>query len=104
LLKPVIYRAAAEVSGVLPYEECIFRKRPHFAFEKEVRLSLDTYDRLYPRKSTPLGYSLRVFLNGLVERVLVHPDSGEWFLELVGGIAQRYDLHAPVERGVVGNK
>lgn len=43
LLKPVVYEKSEDVQGILLYEECFFRKRPHFAFEEEVRISLDTY-------------------------------------------------------------
>ena len=32
ILKSVIYQKADEISGVIPYEECFFRKRPHFSF------------------------------------------------------------------------
>src|SRR5439155_5597509 len=64
LLKKVIYQKAEEVSGVLPYEECFFRKRPHFSFEEEVRISLDTYSRFSPSKNTPYGYKLPVHING----------------------------------------
>ncbi len=52
ILDNVRYQLADEVQGVLRYEECFFLKRPHFAFEEEVRLNLDTYSRLHPTKKT----------------------------------------------------
>lgn len=102
LLKKVIYQKAEEVSGVLLYEECFFRKRPHFAFEKEVRISLDTYSRFNPSKNTPYGYKLQVQINSLIVSVLVHPDSPEWFIDVVNSIAAKYGVHAPVTRGSYG--
>ena len=103
IFKDVIYKNADEIKGLLLYEDCFFRKRKHFSFEKEVRISLDTYDRDKPTKNTPDGYKLPVCLNGMVDKVLVHPDSKAWFLDAVNSIADNYELHVPVERGLCGN-
>jgi hypothetical protein len=43
ILKHVSYQRPEEIPSILPYEECFFMKRPHFSFEEEVRISLDTY-------------------------------------------------------------
>ena len=104
LLKPVVYERSESVQGVLPYEECFFRKRPHFAFEDEVRISLDTYSRISPVKDTPYGYGLPASINGLVENIFVHPDSSEWFVDVVNSITKHYSVHAEVKRGRFGNK
>jgi len=103
IFKDVIYKNSDELSGVLPYEDCFFRKRQHFSFEREVRISLDTYSRVNPTKNTPYGYKLQVFLNGMIEKVLVHPDSSTWFFDAVNSVTTKYELHASVERGVYGN-
>ena len=103
IFRPVQYRDPREIQGVLPYEECFFYKRPHFAFEEEVRISFDTYSPFRPTKDTPFGHKLPVFLNGLIESILVHPDSSGWFVDVVEGIAKRYEVHAPVVRGSFGN-
>ncbi len=104
LLNPVVYERSEDMQGVLAYEECFFRKRPHFAFEEEVRISLDTYSRANPTKDTPYGYGLPAFINGLIESIYVHPDSSEWFVEVVNSITKRYAVHAEVKRGKFGNK
>lgn len=101
--KDVVYRDADEILGVLRYEDCFFRKRRHFSFEKEVRISLDTYSVRNPTKDTPPGYKLPAFLSGMINKVVVHPDSPEWFFDAVDSITKRYELHAPVERGSCGN-
>ncbi|SEM72712.1 hypothetical protein [Nitrosomonas marina] len=104
IFKDVTYNNADEVSGVLKYEDCFFRKRRHFSFEQEVRISLDTYSRYKPAKRTPYGYKLPILLSGMIDKVVVHPDSLDWFFDVVTSVAKKYCLRAPVERGVCGNK
>jgi len=104
LLKPVVYEKSADVQGVLLYEECFFRKRPHFAFEEEVRISLDTYSPANPTKNTPYGYGLPAEINDLIESIYVHPDSPEWFVNVINAITKCYAVHAEVKRGSYGNK
>jgi hypothetical protein len=104
ILKNVTYLRADEISGVLPYEECFFIKRPHFSFEEEVRISLDTYSRHSPTKKTPYGYDLLVYINGLIEKILIHPDSPDWFMDVINSITKKYEVHAPVVRGLYGTK
>ncbi len=103
-LDNVSYVKAEEVPVVLLYQDCFFRKRPHFAFEREVRISLDTYMRDHPSKKTPLGYMLPTNINVLIESILVHPDSEEWFVDVVKSIGAKYGVQAPVERGSYGTK
>lgn len=103
LFRPVTYANAEEVKGILLYEECVFRKRRHFQFEQEVRICLDTYSRKDPRKDTPFGYEVPVFISGLIEKIIVHPDSAPWFLAAIESVACKYGVHAPVVRGAYGN-
>ncbi len=102
MLKNVIYKRADEITGVLLYEDCFFRKRPHFSFEQEVRISLDTYSRLSPSKKTPNGYKLPININGLIRKILVHPDSEDWFINAVISLKKKYNVNAPVSRGLYG--
>ena len=104
LLKPMIYAKSEDVQGELRYEECFFRKRPHFSFEQEVRISLDTYSRESPLKNTPLGFSLPASIDDLIESIYVHPDSSAWFVNVVNSIAEKYAVRAEVKRGSYGNK
>lgn len=103
LLKPVEYERAEDVQGILPYEDCFFRKRPHFAFEQEVRISLDTYSRYNPTKNTPYGHRLQCSIDVLIESIYVHPDSAAWFEDVVNSIRTRYQLSAEIKRGAFGN-
>ena len=102
-LKEVDYKNSGDISGVIPYEECFFIKRPHFHFENEVRLCLDTYNTQAPSKKHPTGYHLPININKLVDKVLVHPDCPEWFLEVVRSVNAKYNIKLPVMRGVCGN-
>ena len=104
ILKSVIYQHADEISGVLPYEECFFRKRPHFSFEEEVRISLDTYSRYNPSKKTAHGHELPVNIFELFEKILILPDSPDWFMDVINSIKNKYEIHAPVSRGLYGTK
>jgi hypothetical protein len=104
ILDNVRYQRADEVQGVLRYEECFFLKRPHFAFEEEVRLNLDTYSRLRPTKKTERGYTLPVQLEILLDRVTVHPDSSDWFLDSVVSVTQKFGIQTEVKRGTHGNR
>ena len=104
ILKSVVYQKSDEITGVLPYEECFFRKRSHFSFEEEVRISLDTYSRYNPSKNTPYGHKLPVHINSLIDKILVHPDCSDWFLDVINSITSKYGIHAPVSRGAYGTK
>ena len=104
MLKNVKYQQVDEIPGVLDYEECIFIKRPHFSFEAEVRISLDTYSPISPTKKTPYGYNLSVFINGLIEQILIHPDSPDWFSDVIESITKKYDIHAPIVKGLYGTE
>ena len=102
-LDNVAYESYDQVEGVLRYERCFFLKRPHFSFEEEVRLSLDTYSRYKPTKDTPNGHTLPVKLDELIEGVLVHPDSPSWFLDAVKSLTKRYNLEVEVRPGSHGH-
>jgi hypothetical protein len=103
-LDSITYKRPEEISGILPYEDCFFIKRPHFHFEKEVRLSLDTYSTESPSKDTPKGHRLRVDIELLIEKVLIHPDSEGWFEDVIKSIMKRFRVNALVERGLYGSK
>jgi hypothetical protein len=103
-MKNVEYKNANEISGIPRYEDSFFRKRKHFSFEKEVRISLDTYNRSNPTKNTAYGHKLRVpVMSEMVHKVLIHPDSQDWFYDVVCSITTKYSLEVSVERGCYGN-
>lgn len=103
-LKNVTYQKHTEISGIIPYEECAFYKRPHFSFEQEVRLSLDTYSTLNPTKNTPYGHYIPICLNNLIEQVIIHPDASNWFVDVINSLMKKYNIHAKANLGLCGSK
>jgi len=104
LLKNVLYQQAEQISGMLRREECYFIKRPHYSHEAEARICLDVYSDFFPTKDTPQGYYLPVLINGLIEKILIHPDSPDGFMDDVKSITKKFNVHAPLERGLYGTK
>jgi hypothetical protein len=98
-LKNVTYLESDAIPETLRYEHCFFIKRPHFSFEQEVRISLDTYYPNNPSKETPYGHMLPVNISNLINKILIHPDSPDWFEEVIASITDKYKIHAPVSRG-----
>tara|TARA_R110001583_G_C5502795_1_gene395918 strand:+ start:66 stop:782 length:717 start_codon:yes stop_codon:yes gene_type:complete len=103
ILQDVIYENSEDEQGNLLYEQCFFRKRKHFSFEKEVRLSLDTYNRSAPTKGNQVGYSVPINSDAVINKIFVHPDSSGWYIKAVESIAKKYCISAPVEKGKCGN-
>ncbi|MNQ73589.1 hypothetical protein D3C85_883260 [compost metagenome] len=103
-LKNVQYSRAEDVKGKLNYSAPFFIKRPHFNFEQEARILLSTYSTISPRKDTPVGVAVKLNVVEAIDKILVHPDSQDWFVNVVKSISAKYGLSAPVERGVYGNK
>lgn len=106
IVKGIDYKDANEIEGKIKYEECFFQKRSHFDFEKEVRISLDTYDPRTPKKNKSLGYWLPCKLNAMIENILVHPDCPSWFLEVLKSICSenKYNIDVPITKGKYGFK
>ncbi len=96
IIKNVAYQEADEPLKVMRYEDCFFRKRRHFQFEKEVRILLNTYDKHSPSLDTPVGHLLKADINQLVTKILVHPDCDDWFLDVVTSVVKKYGVKVKV--------
>jgi hypothetical protein len=69
-------------------------KHEAFVFEREVRLMLPMQTSW---RYNPDGLRRPIRdINDLVTGVVVAPDAGAWFLELVQDLSNRYELEAPV--------
>lgn len=76
------------------YTDLLEFKHEAFDFEREVRVMLPKQNDW---RHNPEDFRLPISdLNELVINVVVAPDAGPWFLELVQDLAQRYGLKAPV--------
>ena len=76
------------------YTDPLQFKHEAFEFEREVRVMLPKQDSW---QSNPEGLHRPISdLNELITSVVVAPDAGNWFFELVQDLGQRYGLKAPV--------
>jgi hypothetical protein len=101
--EPVIYEKLEDIPGQLTYESPFFIKRPHFKFEKEVRLFLSTYSTMNPTVDTPIGIGMSVNLNTIINDIYVHPDASSWFFDVVQALVDKFELSIPVKKGLYGN-
>jgi hypothetical protein len=76
------------------YTDPLRFKHEAYEFEREVRVMLP---RQTDWEKNPEGIQLPLpDLNSLVTSIVVAPEAGKWFLELVQGVTQRYGLKVPV--------
>lgn len=77
------------------YTDPLQFKHEAFDFEREVRLMVP---RQKDWQQNPIGLHLPIKdLDELITSVIVAPEAGTWFLELVQDLSQRYGLKAPVK-------
>jgi len=103
LLKEIDYSGHGQIHEK-HYTTPFFVKRPHFNYENEARILLSTYSAYTPDDDTPLGYTCAVDLSKLIHKILVHPDSKQWFIDIIRSISEKYNIKAPVTQGLHGNK
>jgi len=102
--EPVIYEKLENIPGKLTYQSPFFIKRPHFKFEREVRLFLSTYSTSNPIVDTPIGIEISVNLETLIKDIYVHPDASNWFFEAVQSLIDKFEISVQVKRGLYGNQ
>lgn len=78
-------------------------KRRSFEHEKEVRaviwgLGADSTHRVPEIMDPPGGLVEPLVLEDLIEQVLVHPESPDWFLNVVINLVEKYNLPIKVKR------
>jgi hypothetical protein len=103
LLKDINYQNHSE-SKLKNYTAPFFIKRPHFEFEKETRVLFSTNEASTTMCETPLGHNCNVDTKILINEILVHPDSDEWYVNVIKEIAGKYKIDVPVNRGLHGHK
>jgi hypothetical protein len=67
-------------------------KHEAYSFENEVRMVV-TRDSL----KSPSPLRLKVKPNDIIEKIIVSPEAGEWFYNLVQSVSKKYHIAAPVE-------
>jgi hypothetical protein len=103
-LQSVSYLEQNEIDAVGRYEDYFFIKRPHFSFEQEFRIALDAYSDASNPVEMPVGTYLQIDIDKLIDQVLVHPDSDDWFVDVVKSVSDKYHMKSPVSKGGYGEK
>ena len=67
-------------------------KHEAYEFEKEVRMVVT---RSSLKQPSPLR--LKIKPNDIIEKIIISPEAGEWFFDLVKSVSKKYRIIAPVE-------
>jgi hypothetical protein len=67
-------------------------KHEAYEFEKEVRMVVT---RSSLKKPSPLR--LKIKPNDIIQKIIISPEAGKWFFDLVKSVSKKYRINAPVE-------
>lgn len=70
-----------------------FYKKQEFSFEKEFRAIVTNYDDMDVKKEF---IEEKVDLNCLIEKIIVHPESDSWFLNVIDGLCKKFGLNVEI--------
>ena len=101
-LKSVDYSNHSEVDNP-HYTVPFFVKRPYFNYENEARILLITHSIYDPAFDTPIGFPCSIDTKKFINKILVHPDSEQWFINVIESITKKYGVVVDVKRGLHGN-
>ena len=79
------------------YSDPLRFKHKAYQYEKEVRVVVSRIGR-NAKETRPSSLRLPVNLSSLIRSVVVAPEAGSWFYDLVSDITARYGLEVPVRR------
>ena len=102
-LDEVEYIDSNSLLSIQSSRQPFFVKRPHFSFEKEVRLYIRSRAH-HSNEDAPFGYKIPVDLEVLIEGVYVHPDAEDWFFNAIVDLVKTYGISSPVSYGICGNQ
>lgn len=72
-------------------------KHEAYEYENEVRIVV-TRSSL----ETPSPLRLKVKPNEIIEKIIISPEAGEWFCNIVKSVSKKYNIVAPVESSNLG--
>lgn len=73
-----------------------------FSYENEVRATIwDVPPVLDDSSETPLGVSIEIDVDRLIESLWVSPVAPSWLSELVEAVSSRYGMHFGVHRSAL---
>jgi hypothetical protein len=73
--------------------DAFFYKKKEFHFEKEFRAIVTNYDDMDEKKEF---VEEKIDLNCLIEKIIVHPESDSWFLNVIDGLCKKFGLNVEV--------
>lgn len=80
--------------GVYTLDENVFAlKHKAYFFEKEVRVVLTR-----PSNASLCAIRLPVCINEFITKIIVAPEAGEWFFDLIVDLTKKYNVSVPVRR------
>jgi hypothetical protein len=80
------------------YSDPLRFKNSAYSFEHEVRIVVSRIKQNRSKSPKPEGIGLPVELEKLIRSVVVAPEAGLWFFDLVSDLTARYGVGAPVRR------
>lgn len=84
-----------------PYSNVFAHKVKAYEFEKEVRVVIDRFHEEFCSKSVEKGMTVPISLDKLLRSIVISPDAPPWFLSLVEGIVDKYEVSAHVRRSML---
>lgn len=96
-----IDHAGRSPDGAYSFDDGVFGfKHVAYAFEKEVRIVIT---RPMPEVigEGPRALRVPVNVNSFLQSIVVAPEAGDWFFDLVADIARKYDVVKPARRSAL---
>ena len=85
-------------NGVYALDDSLFGlKHQAYAFEKEIRIVV-TRAVDNSLECQPKAIRIPVNMNDFLRSIVVAPESGDWFFDLVVDLASKYNVIAPIRR------
>jgi len=85
----------------------IIHKQDAYSYENEVRLihavDFPQIGKIYDwsKEESDVGKYIKVDVNTLIDEIVVGPFSPKWMIELLGNIADKYNLTAPITKSTL---
>lgn len=85
-------------NGVYSFDESVFGfKHVAYTFEKEVRIVI-TCQTPDGQRDLPRAIRVPVSVNKFLRSIVVAPEAGDWFFNLIVDVARKYNVAAPVRK------
>jgi hypothetical protein len=87
-------------NGVYAFDQSVFGlKHKAYAFEKEVRIVITSPDDNLI--SLPRAIRVPVKIDSFLKDIIVAPEAGDWFLDIIKYVTGKYEVRTPVHRSAL---